>query len=76
MSIAIRFRQIRKHFGLSQAQFAQMIRKSAGFVANVETDRSEVSMSTIQEVSRVFGIDPKWLYSGTGGMFMEGHGVG
>lgn len=76
MSIATRFKQIRKHFGLSQAQFAQRIKKSPGFISNVETDRSEVSMSTIQEVCRVFGIDKNWLSSGTGDMFTDGNRIG
>lgn len=76
MSISDRFKKIRKHFGLSQAQFAERIRKSPGFISNVETDRSEISPSTIQDICSVFGINESWLVSGTGEMFPEGGEVG
>jgi len=58
-----RFKKIRQHFGLSQAQFAQKIKKSPGFISNVETGRSDVSEVTIQTICSMFGIDEEWLMS-------------
>lgn len=76
MPIANRFKQVRKYLGLSQAQFAQKIKRSPGFVSNVETGRSEVSPATIQEVCSAFGINKEWLTSEMGDMFSEGCKVG
>ena len=63
-----RFKKIRQHFGLSQAQFAQKIKKSPGFISNVETGRSDVSEVTIQTICSMFGIDEEWLRCGSGRM--------
>ncbi len=68
-----RFKQIRTYFGLSQAQFAQRIHKSPGFVSNVETGRSNVSESTICAVCNAFGVDKSWLKNGSGEMLSEHH---
>ncbi len=67
-----RIKLIRKHFGLSQVQFAQKINKSAGLISNVETGRSGVSDDTIRDISTVFGVDEEWLRTGQGTMFPEG----
>lgn len=75
MLIYDRFKIIRQHFCLSQAQFAQIINKSPGFIANVETGRSEVTDNTVCTVCSVFGINKSWLTDGTGEMFAEGHSV-
>ena len=71
-----RFKQLRTHFGLSQVQFAQRIQKSPGFIANVETGRSEVSDDTIREICSVFAIRFDWLKTGSGDMFLPGREVG
>lgn len=75
MLIYDRFKIIRKHFSLSQAQFAQKINRSPGFISNVETGRSEVSDDTVCTVYSVFGINRSWLVSGTGEMFTERHAM-
>lgn len=75
MYIFDRFNIIRKHFGLSQVQFATKINKSPSFISNVETGKSEISESTVNTVCSVFGINKSWLASGTGEMFAEGHSV-
>lgn len=67
-----RFKKIRQYFGLSQAQFAQKINKSPGFISNVETGRSDVSDVTIHTICFVFGIDEEWLRCGSGLMFSAG----
>ena len=70
-----RVKIIRKHFGLSQAQFAQKINRSPGFISNVETGRSEISESTVHSVCTAFGINKSWLIEGSGEMFADGREV-
>ena len=75
MLIYDRLKLIRKHFGLSQSQFAQKINRSPGFLSNVETGRSEISESTVHSVCTAFGINETWLVSGNGEMFADGREV-
>ncbi len=72
MSIYDRFTKVRKFFGLSQAQFAQRINKSPGFISNVEKGRSEVSEKTINAVCSAFEINKNWLVTGKGDMLAKG----
>ena len=65
-----KFKTIRQYYGLSQAQFAQKINVSPGFIANVETERTNVSEKTVDEVCRVFPIRREWLVEGKGEMFI------
>jgi transcriptional regulator with XRE-family HTH domain len=71
-TISDNIKTIRKHFSLSQAQFAQKIKRSPGFIANVELGRCDVSSETVKAVSSAFGINEAWLVSGTGEMFVDG----
>lgn len=67
-----RFKQIRKYFGLSQAEFAQKINKSPGLISCVELGRNGVSEDTINDICSVFGVDKNWLSTGEGEMFPPG----
>lgn len=64
-----RFKQIREYYCLSQAEFAQRIHKSAGFVSYVETDRCRVTESTIDAICEAFQVERTWLTTGEGEMF-------
>jgi transcriptional regulator with XRE-family HTH domain len=74
-TISDNIKTIRKHFSLSQAQFAQKIKRSPGFIANVELGKSDVSSETVKAVCSAFGINEDWLVYGTGEMFVDGHDV-
>ncbi len=63
-----RIKQIREHFGLSQARFAQKIHKAPRFIAMVETGRSNVSEETIAAICSAFSINEAWLRNGEGQM--------
>ena len=66
-----RIKQIREHFGLSQAHFAQRIHKSPGFISLVETGRSYVSDDTIKSICSAFSVNEAWLRNGEGEMTGE-----
>ena len=63
-----RIKQIREHFGLSQAHFAQRIHKSPGFISLVESGRSDVSEETIATICSVLPVNKEWLLTGEGEM--------
>ena len=67
-----RFKKIRSYYGLSQAQFAQKIQVSPGFISNVETGRSNVSEKTINAICEAFPICKEWICLGEGEMFLPG----
>ena len=64
-----RFTVLREYYGLSQAQFAQKIHVSPGFIANIETGRTNVSERTVDAVCNAFPIRREWLVEGEGEMF-------
>ena len=64
-----RFKAIRKHFALTQEQFAKKINKTTSFVSTVETGRCGLSSLTVDTVCSVFGVNEEWLRNGTGEMF-------
>ena len=61
-----RIKQIREHFGLSQAHFAQRIHKLPRFISLVESGRIDVSEETIVTVCLVLPVNKKWLLTGEG----------
>ena len=63
-----RIKQIREHFGLSQAHFAQRIQKSPGFISLVETGKSDVFEETIATICSVLPVNKEWLLTGEGEM--------
>ena len=67
-----RIKQIRKYFGLSQAEFAQKINKSPSLISCVELGRNRFSEATIKDICSVFGVDKNWLTIGEGEMFPPG----
>ena len=49
-----------------------MLNKSAGFISIVETGRCGLSDKTLDDITRIFGIDKAWLLTGEGEMFPPG----
>lgn len=70
-SINTRVKQIREHFGLSQAQFALRINKTSGLISLIETDRCNVSEDTIKRICPIFSVNEEWLLTGQGEMTHE-----
>lgn len=69
-SIANRILQIRKSQKLSQADFAKKISLSQNFVWMVEKGQREPSERTLNDICRIFGVDPVWLRTGVGEPFV------
>ena len=67
-SINDRVKQIRKHFGLSQAQFALRINRTSGLISLIATNRCNVSEETAKSICFVFSVNEEWLFTGQGEM--------
>ena len=69
MSDKKRLRELRKELGLTQAQFAQGISVSTGYIARLEMGNSEVNDRIIKLVCTTYNASEHWLRNGTGEMF-------
>ena len=65
-----RIRLIRKHFALTQEQFANKIHRTSGFISNVENGKSGLSDTTIALICSEFSVRDDWLRNGAEPMFL------
>ncbi len=63
-----RVRIIRRHYGLTQSQFAQKINRTPGFISDIETGKSRISEQTIKAICFFSGVNKEWLLTGVGEM--------
>jgi transcriptional regulator with XRE-family HTH domain len=64
--IGERIKKLRHSLGLKQVQFAQQVRVSQGYLAEVEKGKKIPSSRVLLAVSTVFAIDEDWLRTGRG----------
>lgn len=64
-----RIKQIRNTAGLSQSDFAQKLNLSRNYIGLIEIGQREPSERTINDICRVFGVNPIWLRTGVGEPF-------
>lgn len=55
-------RELRKAKGLSTAELADAIGRSAGYVNNVEHDRTDVSVTSLDQISKALGVHISWFF--------------
>ena len=70
-----RIRTIRKHFALTQEQFANKIHRTSGFISNVENGKSGLSDTTIDLICSEFSVREEWLREGSEPMFLPEKGT-
>ena len=63
-----RIRQIRRHFDLTQQEFADRIGVKRNTIASYETGRNLPIDSVISLICREFGVSEIWLRTGEGEM--------
>ena len=63
-----RLKQLRKHIGLTQADFAVKLNLKRGTIAAYEVGQ-EVPDRVISDIVRVYGVNESWLRTGEGEMF-------
>ncbi len=67
--ISTRIAAVIKATGLKQADFAQRIHLSRGFVSGLAIGTQKPSDRTISDICREFGVNEIWLRTGAGEMF-------
>ncbi len=66
-----RIKQLRKALNLTQQEFADKIMVKRNTVATYEMGRSEPSDSAFSLICREFNVNPDWLRTGEGEMFVQ-----
>ena len=70
-NIISRIKKIRKHFKLSQSEFAESLGHGRGVIENIELGRVSPKPILLQQICKVYNVDPYWLETGEGPMFLE-----
>lgn len=66
-----RVRELRKHLGLSQNEFAQKIGVTRSVIKNIELGSVEMKEYVVKLISSAFNVNEEWLYAGVGEMFAK-----
>lgn len=61
-----RFKMLRKHFNLSQGDFAAKVNCSYGSISNIENGHTSANQKTINRIIEATGVDRDWLLNGVG----------
>lgn len=69
-SISARIKQLREQFGLKQGVFSDQLRMSQTHVSRIEKGKVPPSKSFLNALKREFGINPDWIMTGEGEMFI------
>lgn len=69
--IISRIKFIRKDLNLSQAAFAEKLGYTRGKIENVELGRVEPNKLFLQQICKVYDVDPDWLETGEGDPFVK-----
>lgn len=69
MTIAERFKHVRKAVGYTQQRMADTLGLKQNTIATYEMGRSELSDRTIKDVCQIFNVNEQWLRTGEGEMF-------
>jgi transcriptional regulator with XRE-family HTH domain len=71
LTVNQRVKQIRKTLKLTQNNFSKSLSVSIGLIACIETERRAVNDRTIKLICDSFNVNPQWLRSGEGDMFVK-----
>ena len=61
-----RFKELRKELNVTQQEFADKLKISRNFVAQIEMGSKVPSDQTIDDVCREFNVDEEWIRTGNG----------
>lgn len=71
MEFKDRLKALRKAKGLTQKEFADVLRVSRSNIASYETGKNELSGAMISLICKTFSVSEVWLRTGNGNMFSE-----
>lgn len=71
MDVSERITHLRKTLKLSQASFGEAVGVSRDVIKNIDNKLVEPKPLLIQQICKVYNVDPYWLETGEGEMFLE-----
>lgn len=73
MAIGDRIKMLRgkDHLDLSQTEFAARLGLGRGTIKGIEEGRTEATPLLLEHICTIYHVNPEWLESGTGDMFVE-----
>lgn len=66
-----RIKEIRKRLGLTQQEFADVLKITRSAVCKMESGENAPSAQTLSIICREFDVNENWLRTGEGEMFIE-----
>jgi transcriptional regulator with XRE-family HTH domain len=69
LNIQNRLKEVRKHFDMTQTDFANIFGLKQGHYSKYELGQLELSTSMLVTINQKFNIDIHWLLTGIGSMF-------
>lgn len=66
-----RLKELRKYYGLTQAEFGAKIGLTGSSITNYEKGNRSVSDAVILSICREFHVSEEWLRTGSGEMFVK-----
>lgn len=64
LPIGQQVRELRKAKGLSTEALAKAIGRSAGYVNNIENERTDITVTGLSQISRALGVHISWFFQG------------
>ena len=66
-----RLKELRKSLRMTQEQFADNLKLSRNYIAQIELGSKNPSDRTISDICRVYHVNEDWLRTGAGDMYAE-----
>ena len=70
MSVGERIKLLRKALGLNRKSFGNRIGRAYRTIQDWERGVNQPTISTVNRIARIFGVNPDWLLKGEGEMFL------
>lgn len=70
MDVSERITHLRKTLKLSQASFGEAVGVSRDVIKNIDNKLVEPKPLLIQQICKVYNVDPYWMETGEGDMFL------
>jgi phage repressor protein C with HTH and peptisase S24 domain len=70
-SISLRFKELREKLNLNQGEFSDSIGINRHVITKIEIGAQGISYDTLRSVINYHNVNPLWLYTGIGDMFIS-----
>jgi transcriptional regulator with XRE-family HTH domain len=68
-------RDVRKHLGLKQKQFAQRLNISGAYMSDIEAGKKNPGIDVLEKMYKIFNVNPSYLFTGEGDLFLQSNEI-